>query len=137
MKLLAKLKYYRVLWMCSRLLNMSLRELESADTIEKAQPSLLHIKMLADRGYPDAMEALGWLYSDETKPWYDSRKAIESWKKAAELGSGESMYDMGLFLFNGRKDLKADPVTAKKWMERAAAAGQKDAKLFLQILDHK
>lgn len=83
------------------------------------------------------MEALGWLYSDETKPWYDSKKAIESWKKAAELGSGESMFDMGLFLFNGRKDLEADPVTAKKWMERAAAAGQKDAKLFLQILDHK
>jgi len=137
MTLISRIKLYRAIWMCSRLLNMSLRELKTADTLEKAQPSISHIQQLAEWGYPDAMEALGWLYSDERKPWYDSKKAVESWSKAAELGSGESMFDMGLFYLRGRNNLEPDPVTAKYWMERAAAAGQVDAELFLQILERK
>jgi len=132
MKLKRLLKFGLFVHYCSKLLDKALGRLMMAETTEEAAEPLFYIHKLADMEHPHALAALGFIYADDTKPWYDKEKAVEYWQKAAEVDGGESFYDLGTFYFVGRKDQEIDPVSGKYYMNKAAAAGQKEAIEFLK-----
>lgn len=116
----------------ARLLNGAISILIANPSADEAKDALESLELLADKGFVEACSALGITYADDRNPWYDRAKAISYWERASERDGGESMYDLALFYYSGRKDMAPDPCMGRYWMNRAAAKGQKDAIRFLE-----
>jgi TPR repeat protein len=81
-------------------------------------------------GDPDAMFIRAGMYQvGEGSPKKEA-KAIELWRKAADVGHLPSMVMLG-FAYKAGIGVKADLAVARTWFEKAAAAGEPTAKRIL------
>ena len=112
--------------------------LNAATTMEQAKEGLEMMRGMAGYDLPQAKTMYGLALIMEGKPWYDMKKGLEWMKKGAEEavthdhGASFCMYQLGLFLLDGLQGVPADPITGKYWIEKAAAAGHKEAKKELR-----
>ncbi|MBQ6827314.1 MAG: SEL1-like repeat protein, partial [Thermoguttaceae bacterium] len=82
----------------------------------------------ADLGSWDAMCDLGVAYAEGLLGEKDPEKAMETWQKAAELGSGKAMY----YIAQVYRD-KEEYEEAAKWYQKGAEAGYADAMFALAM----
>ncbi len=66
-------------------------------------------------------------YWHDTSDAVNKAKAFSLCRKAAEMGMPETMYTLGIFLYDLQK-----PELANAWIQKAAEAGNKEASNFLQ-----
>ena len=75
-----------------------------------------------------ATDYLGYLYMTGSMVPQDTQKALELYRKAAELGNPRSMYALG-YAYQVGQGVEADFSEALKWYEKAALAGHETARL--------
>ena len=110
----------------------AVRVIDKDESKEKVLDALEYVKKLAAKGFPPALECLALVHADEEHWLYDGDKAEDYWKQAAELDDIEAMFDLAMFYYRGRKDRAADVVSGHYWMQKAADAGHRSAKSFLE-----
>eukprot|EP01104_Vermistella_antarctica_P019795 TRINITY_DN79_c0_g2_i1.p1 TRINITY_DN79_c0_g2~~TRINITY_DN79_c0_g2_i1.p1 ORF type:complete len:259 (-),score=39.24 TRINITY_DN79_c0_g2_i1:74-850(-) len=77
-------------------------------------------------GYPEAMEALGLIYTNGSGVSKNESKGTELLLKAANLGHASAQYEIGrTYVF------KYDNPEAAKWFRKAAEGGHAEAAFFL------
>ena len=84
--------------------------LEKEKIIEK-KITLSDIERLADKGNPDALNILSWIYFNGNKEFKiekNNEKGIYYMTKAAEKNQVNSMTDLGWFSFTGEYGVKKD-----------------------------
>lgn len=85
--------------------------------------TLEDIQRIADRGNPDALNILSWIYfrgDKELKVEKNNEKGIHYMIKAAEKNQVNSMTDLGWFSFTGEYGVKKDYKKAVYWNEKAS-----------------
>lgn len=89
----------------------------------------------AEGGHLQAQTDLGGIYLEGGKEGVqpDGQKAYYWFSRAAEQGSKEALYYMGLIAFSG-KDMPADRAQALRLWQQAAEAGVAEAQLSLGLL---
>jgi uncharacterized protein len=90
-------------------------------------------KRAAEAGYIRAHYAIGW--SHETGIGTKVDLALAAYQRGAELGDAQCLYALGIFTYEGKAGLKADPTAARKHFEEAAARGYTDATTALTYID--
>jgi hypothetical protein len=80
----------------------------------------------AAKGNPEAMLALGWATNDATE-------AAGWFRKAAELGNAQGMFELAVRLYQGRS-VSENREEAKAWFQKAAKAGHPSAAEVLKGL---
>ena len=88
----------------------------------------------ADRGNPDACFFLGQCYEKGMGVLPDAEKALETFQRAAELGSGAARNRVGLMYLRGEAGLAEDRAKAKEWFTNSAAVGFPSAHYNLAML---
>ena len=81
------------------------------------------IQRIADRGNPEALNALSWIYfrgDKEFKIEKNNEKGIHYMIKAAEKNQVNSMTDLGWLSFTGEYGVKKDFKKAVYWNEKAS-----------------
>ena len=68
------------------------------------------------------MNNLGWMYANNLGVATDYQRAIEYFRKAADLQNGDAMNNIGWLYQNGWGFPKPDPREANRWFKKAAAA---------------
>jgi TPR repeat protein len=87
----------------------------------------------SDAGNGDAMFNLSSLYAEGRGVPQDNRQALQWNLWSAEAGSSMAMFRMGQIYESGIPDVvSADPYEAVRWYQKAADAGNTDAKARLQ-----
>jgi len=92
-----------------------------------------HLLAEAEKGDPDAMFALGWMYLKGDGVEEDKAKARRLWEKAAEKGLPEAMFNLGLMYAKG-VGVKEDKAKAREWWEKAAEKGLPEAMFSLGVM---
>lgn len=82
----------------------------------------------------DAQAILGVLLIDETKGEKQPEQAYSYMKESAENGIVASMYNIAVCILNGEFWWETKE-TAKYWLEKAASAGDEDAKKLLETFE--
>ena len=74
------------------------------------------------------------LFSPESSPLSrpNASRAVELYGKAAELGYAFAMRRMGILLYEGADGVAADSAAGRLWLEKAAEAGDEEAKAYLE-----
>jgi hypothetical protein len=85
----------------------------------------------ARQGHVAAMIALGYQYERGEGVAPDPPRAVELYRRAAEAGSSDGMFLLARTYTSGKGVARADPAQARAWLERAAAAGNLEAKASL------
>lgn len=87
----------------------------------------------AESGDVQAMLTLGCAYQEGTTLRYDPQQACYWWTRAAQAGSVDAMYNLGL-LYNGdlSKSFPIDDKQAIYWLSEAAARGRADARQVIE-----
>lgn len=93
---------------------------------EDQQKALEWFEKSAEAGYPDAMLALGYMYSCCNEIESDIEKAIFWCKKCAETGNEAAMRNLGEFYENEKYE-GCDNETAIAWYRKAAEKGDTKA----------
>jgi TPR repeat protein len=84
-------------------------------------------KKAADAKYPPAMWNLAFMYvRGEGGVKEDMATAFSLFKESAELGHADAQFDLSYMYLQGI-GTKLDRAEGMKWLERAAAQGQRDA----------
>jgi TPR repeat protein len=83
------------------------------------------------RGSGEAAFNLGTLYEDGLGVARDMPRALDYYRRGAELGSGKAAFRVGHLYWNGAPGLPADRERARPYLERAAASGDRDAQRYL------
>lgn len=78
----------------------------------------------------DAVNDIGYMYSNGLGVEQDEQKAFQWFLKAAKLGNPMSMYSLGRCYYYGRGTPR-DISKAKEWLSKSANKGYVDAKTFL------
>jgi membrane associated rhomboid family serine protease len=94
------------------------------------EEALKHLKPLAERNYPRALHALGWLHSSAPGALRDEREAARLLTRAAERGHTEAQHLLGTMYADGR-GIPRDTPRAIEWYRKAAEAGAPDAAMSL------
>ena len=81
--------------------------------------------------FPDARYDLALLQDQGLGVPKDPAKALENYKVAAEKGSSDAQYRLGVLFETGQGAFKQDPVKAFEWYERAADQGHVEAQASL------
>lgn len=84
--------------------------------------ALKWLERAADQDDVDALVRLGDLHHEGKEVVEDEERACACYRRAAELGSARGEYMYGSFLIKGAA-VKADPVAALDWLDRAVAQG--------------
>ncbi|MBL4844389.1 MAG: SEL1-like repeat protein [Planctomycetes bacterium] len=87
------------------------------------------LKRAADRGYPDAIAELGVAYATGAGVGKDPARAEKLYEEAARLGQVSAMFFLGRRLAK-----RGETAKGVKWLERAAAKGNRDARRLLETL---
>jgi TPR repeat protein len=91
-------------------------------------------KKAADAKYPPAMWNLAFMYvRGEGGVKEDMATAFSLFKEAAELGHADSQFDLSYMYLQGI-GTRLDRAEGMKWLEKAAAQGQRDAVKLLKEL---
>ena len=106
-----------------KLFKMVTDRLKTAQTISEAKQSLQTLLELAEHGDVDALMMFGLALLMEEKPWYDAEKGKAALETAADADSPVAQYYLGMILLEGRRDITADPITAKPLLEASANRG--------------
>ena len=117
-------------------LNKSIfQELMDAQTTEEAQGVLDMVEGLTSQEYSPAIAKTmnGLAYMMEDKPWYDFQRGFRAIKEAAKSEEPFCCFILGSLYLNGKPELSKDPVSAKYWIDKAAAAGYKDAVIVQEL----
>jgi uncharacterized protein len=85
-----------------------------------------HLKIAADAGTPDALNALGYCFDKGLGVVKNGQKAVELYTQSAAAGSGVGMESLGNAYADGTY-LKRDYAKALDWFEKAIEAGNADA----------
>ena len=64
----------------------------------------------------------------------DKQKAVELWRKAAELGNDKAQYNLGIMYFEGDGVAK-DVSESEKWLKKSADQGNAEAAESLKKLE--
>jgi hypothetical protein len=99
-------------------------------------PSAAEIAQLeekAQRSDPDALNKLAMAYLNGLGVGHDDSKAVELFRKAADLGYWKGQANLGAAYITGRGVTK-DPAEALKWLRQAAGQGELTAQLNLAVL---
>jgi hypothetical protein len=111
--------------------------LAKAGTVDGA---FLLYRYAADKGHTPSMIAIGKMYDPTIgdaaaqKFVRPSAETAAGWYKRAAAES-ESQWLLGKLMLKGGPDLPADKAAAKEWLQKAAAAGNGEAKQLLSSLD--
>ncbi|MDP2995446.1 MAG: tetratricopeptide repeat protein [Anaerolineales bacterium] len=81
------------------------------------------LKPLADKGEPEAMAHLGFLYQVGFGVDRDVNKAVDLLTKAAELGIGVAAHNLGTLYLTGYPDIELDHEKSQQWFQRARELG--------------
>ncbi|MBR5735761.1 MAG: hypothetical protein IKX60_03075 [Bacteroidales bacterium] len=106
-----------------KLFKMVVDRLQKAQTISEAQQSLDVLREVGEHGDVDALMLYGVALLMEEKPWYDAEKGKAALETAADADSPVAQYYLGMILLEGRRDIPADPITAKLLLEASANRG--------------
>ena len=90
-------------------------------------------KQLADQGYAEAQNNLGWMYDNGEGVPQDYKTAAEWYKRAGEQGNAHAQSNLGIMYYNG-KGVPQDYRTAAEWFERAVEQGNVHAQFNLGIM---
>jgi TPR repeat protein len=82
----------------------------------------------ADRGLPAAQNALAGMHWKGEGVEKDPALAMSLWRKAAEQDFAPAQYALGRALY------RKDPASARRWLDRAAAASHRRAREMLERL---
>jgi len=85
----------------------------------------------AGQGHVGAMIALGYQLERGQGVAQDMARAVELYRRAANAGSSDGMFLLARAYTSGKGVGRADPAQARAWLERAAAAGNLEAKASL------
>ncbi len=85
----------------------------------------------ADQGYAPAWNNLGLCYRNGEGVAQDEIRAADCFRKAAELGNDAGQYNLGRCYYHG-VGVVQNLEQARFWIERSAAQGYKNARLFMQ-----
>ena len=109
--------------------SLLLSKLMQAESSEEIQLVLDRLEEMAteDNAIPAAKTLFGLAYLMEDKPWYDFKRGFEALKEAAESDEPFCWFILGSIYLNGKPELPKDSISAKFWIEKAAAVGYKDA----------
>ena len=112
-----------------------LAKLKESDSTEEIQVALDQLEMMAtvENESPIAKALYGLAYLMEEKPWYDFKRGFYAVKEAAESNEPFCWFILGSLYLNGKPELPNDLVSAKYWIDRAAAAGYKDAIIVQEL----
>ena len=86
----------------------------------------------AEQGSSASQLHLGTLYAKGDGVAQNYESAMYWWRKAADQGDPAAQYDVGLLYDNGLGMPARDRTEARRWMEKAAAAGHEGARRWLQ-----
>lgn len=86
------------------------------------------------QNYPDALSGLARMYYSGQYVEKDELKAIEYYKRAAQLGHIQSQFILGCILIEGEDRIPPNPEQSIYWLTQAANAGLNDAQLALGVL---
>jgi TPR repeat protein len=89
----------------------------------KEKITITEIQKLADKGNPEALNILSWIYfrgDKEFKIEKNNEKGIHYMNKAAEKNQVNSMTDLGWFSYTGEYGVKKDYKKAVYWNEKAS-----------------
>lgn len=89
---------------------------------------------LVDDGDPEAFMMLAFQYDDGVLVEKDSAKAIEYWRKAADLGHAVAIRVLACCHLNGLNDTPIDAERALAMLRQAAAMGDRHANYQLGLL---
>ena len=100
------------------------------------EKALKQLTVAAEAGDAEALNALGDYYGIYLAYANadDCLKAVEYWKKAAELGDAQGQFNLGCCYEEGSFGLEKDIERARLWLEKAAAQGHGGAKEQLRCL---
>lgn len=84
--------------------------------------AVLHFRRAAEAGNVDAMNMIGFLYTEGRGVPRDYEKARQWYEKAAMGGNVNAMVDLGV-LYDSGKGGRLDHVLARQWYEKAASSG--------------
>ena len=102
---------------------VSAKENSTIISNKEKKVTLEDIQRIADRGNPDALNILSWIYfrgDKELKVEKNNEKGIHYMIKAAEKNQVNSMTDLGWFSFTGEYGVKKDYKKAVYWNEKAS-----------------
>ncbi|MCR9177682.1 MAG: sel1 repeat family protein [Alphaproteobacteria bacterium] len=76
------------------------------------------------------------LHGPKTSPFGqpNADRAVALYEKAANLGDAFAMRRLGILLYEGGNGISADKTTGKDWLDKAAEAGDAEAKSYLKNL---
>jgi TPR repeat protein len=89
----------------------------------KEKITITEIQKLAEKGNPEALSILSWIYfkgDKEFKIEKNNEKGIHYMNKAAEKNQVNSMTDLGWFSYTGEYGVKKDYKKAVYWNEKAS-----------------
>jgi len=89
----------------------------------KEKITITEIQKLAEKGNPEALNILSWIYfrgDKEFKIEKNNEKGIHYMNKAAEKNQVNSMTDLGWFSYTGEYGVKKDYKKAVYWNEKAS-----------------
>ncbi len=92
------------------------------------------LEKLAKQGNAQAIYNLGYLTQTGQGTAKSEKKAIELYEQAANKGYPVANYVLGKNYIAGSMGLKADPVKAKQYLEKASSQGFDDASIDLAVL---
>ena len=96
--------------------------------------SVERLETLAKEGNHQAMLALGDIYfTGRAKVKQNYRKAVDWFEKAAELGNGRAMFNLGL-CYDGGFGVDKSLEQARQWYVNAADAGVPEAQMKVAII---
>ena len=112
-----------------------LSRLKNAQSTEEIRAALDRLEEMAteENAMPAAKALFGLAYLMEEKPWYDFKRGFDAVMEAAESEEPFCWFILGSLYLNGKPELPKDPVSAKYWIDKAAAAGYKDAVIVQEL----
>ena len=88
------------------------------------------IKQAARRDHPNALSKMGQFYKLGFIEPKNIERAIEYYRRAADLGNRQAFYELALFALRG-EGMKQDFQVARQYFERAANEGHRGAMIEL------
>jgi hypothetical protein len=98
---------------------------------ENYQEAFKYFIEVAQQGYPNAQNYLGYMYLNGQGVDQDNSKALEWYEKAATLGHAPSQYSLG-YMYHQGVGVATDLVRATFWYQKAADQGNEEAKEILK-----
>lgn len=94
------------------------------------QEAFKYFIKVAQQGYPDAQNYIGYMYLTGNGTNKDDNKAFEWYQNAAVLGHAPSQYSLG-YMYHQGISVNSDLVKAKEWFKKASDQGHEEAKQSL------